>query len=114
VTARRRPRRARRGDLISELQRELRPVAPPNAFVLLWRWRWELAIFVGLPAGLSALMIKFGWVWGLAFLGMAAVVSAWPQARNWLIAHMRCIVTAHRVRTGCAQACGVPELGHQS
>ena len=104
MTARRRPRRARRGELISELQRELRSVAPPNAFVILWRWRWELAIFVGLPAGLSVLMIKFGWAWGLAFLGMAAVVSAWPQARNWLIAHMRCIVTAHRVRTGCAQA----------
>jgi hypothetical protein len=49
-------------------------------------------------------MIKFGWTWGLAFLGMAAVVSAWPQARDWLIAHMRCIITAHRVRTGCAQA----------
>jgi hypothetical protein len=104
VTARRQRRRAHRGELIGELQRELRPVAPPNAFVLLWRWRWELVIFAGIPAGLSALMIKFGPVWGLAFLGMAAIASAWPQARNWLIAHMRCILTAHRVRTGCAQA----------
>ena len=101
---RRRPRRARRGELISELERDLRPVTPPNAFVLLWRWRWEVAIFVGLPAGLSVLMIRFGWAWGLAFLGIAAILSAWPQTRNWLIAHVRCIITAHRVRTGCAQA----------
>jgi hypothetical protein len=104
VNARRRVRKTRRGDLVSELQRELRPTAPPNVPVLLWRWRWELAIFLGIPAGLSALMIKFGWTWGLAFIGMTAVVSAWPEARNWLIAHIRCIITAHRVRTGCAQA----------
>jgi hypothetical protein len=101
VTAR---RRAHRGDLIRDLQGELKPVAPPTAFVLLWRWRWELAIFLGIPAGLSALMIKFGWAWSLVFLGIAAAVSAWPQARGWLIAHMRCILIAHRVRTGCAQA----------
>ena len=59
---------------------------------------------MGLPAGLAVLMIKFGWAWGLAFLGIAAVLSAWPRTRNWLMAHIRCIVIAHRVRTGCAQA----------
>jgi hypothetical protein len=35
-------------------------------------------------------------------VGGALTVS--PGARRWLIAHARCIITAHRIRTGCAQA----------
>jgi hypothetical protein len=104
MTARRRPRRARPGDLISELQRDLRPVAPPNILVLLWRWRWELALILGLPAGLTVLITRLGWMRSLAVIGIAAVASGWPDARYWIIAHIRCIITAHRVRTGCAQA----------
>ena len=33
-----------------------------------------------------------------------AATLAWPEARHWLVVHIRCIITAHRVRTGCAQA----------
>lgn len=104
MSAWRRPRRSRRGDLISELQRDLRPVAPPSAIALLWRWRWEVLTFLGIPAGLAALMIKFGWIWGVAFIGISVVASVWPASQHWLIAHAHCIITAHRVRTGCAQA----------
>jgi hypothetical protein len=104
VNARRRPRRIRRGELIEELQRDLRPVAPPNILALVWRWRWEVAIFLGIPAGLILLGIHIGWAWSIAVIGMAAVIFAWPENRHWLAAHIRCIITAHRVRTGCAQA----------
>ena len=104
MNARRRPRRTRRGELLNELQRDLRPVAPPNILVLMWRWRWELAIFLGIPAGLVLLGTYLGWPWSIAVIGMAAVALAWPENRRWLVAHIRCVITAHRVRTGCAQA----------
>jgi hypothetical protein len=104
MTARRRPRRPPRGDLISDLQRDLRPVARPNVLVLLWRWRWELALFLCLPTGLTVLITRLGWMWGLTIIGITAVAFEWPEARQWLVKHVRCIVTAHRVRTGCAQA----------
>jgi hypothetical protein len=38
----------------------------------------------------------------LGVVGGTFTVS--PDARYWLITHVRCIVTAHRIRTGCAQA----------
>jgi hypothetical protein len=104
MTARRRLRRTRRGDLLGELQRDLRPVARPNVLVLLWRWRWELALFPCLPLGLAALIIRLGWVWSLAATGIMALTFVWRETRYWLFARARCVITAHRVRTGCAQA----------
>jgi hypothetical protein len=101
VTARRR-RRRRPGDLSSELQYELRSVAPPNAFVVLWRWRWEVGILLGLV--LTVTINRLGWIWTLTLPGVAGVIYAWPEARYWVAARMSCIVTAHRMRTGCAQA----------
>jgi hypothetical protein len=104
VNARRRPRRGRRGELINELERDLRPVSPPNIFIFIWRWRWELAIFLGIPTGLALLASQLGWIWSVASTAMVAVAAAWPENRHWLIAHIRGIITAHRVRTGCGQA----------
>ena len=100
----RRPRRDPRRGLVSELQRDLRPLAVPSPLVLLWRWRWEVAIFLGLPATVTVLILRFGWPSVLAAIGILAVILAWPEARRWVVDHARCIITAHRVRTGCAQA----------
>ncbi|HUB38114.1 MAG TPA: hypothetical protein VMA72_04615 [Streptosporangiaceae bacterium] len=92
------------GDAGKALHRDLTPVARPNIFVLLWRWRWELALTLGVPAGLTALITRFGWVSTLIGIAAAGAVLAWPEVRHWLAAHARCIIMAHRVRTGCAQA----------
>lgn len=97
-------RRPRRGEIARKLLRDLQSVAPPTGVVLLWRWRWELGILAGLAAGITLLITRLGWIWIMVLPGIAAVAFAWPEARSWLIAHIRCIVTAHRVRTGCAQA----------
>lgn len=99
-----RHRRTRPGDVSRDLQRDLTPVARPNILFLLWRWRWELALVLGLPASLAALIAQFGWVRTLAVITLAVATLAWPEARHWLAVHIRCIITAHRVRTGCAQA----------
>lgn len=94
----------RPGDTGKALHRDLTPVARPNVIVLLWRWRWELALILGVPAGLAALIFRFGWVWTLIGITAAGATLAWPEARYWLAVHVRCIITAHRVRTACAQA----------
>lgn len=91
--------------LLAELGRGLQPVARPNIFVLLWRWRYELAALVGLPTLIIILATRFSLLWTVAGLAaIATTFAVWPQARAWLLAHARCVITAHRVRTGCAQA----------
>jgi hypothetical protein len=105
VTERWRHGRFRRGGYLPDLLAGLRPVRRPNPVVLLWRWRWELMLGVGLPAALVKIGTQFGWAWPLAVLGVVGgTFTSSPPARQWLIAHVRCIITAHRIRTGCAQA----------
>jgi hypothetical protein len=100
-----RRRRYRRGDYLSELQRELTPVRRPSLIVLLWRWRWELMLGTVLPAEVTAVVIWFGWMWFLALLAIVIVtLTVWPTLRHLLVAQIRCIITEHRIRTGCAQA----------
>lgn len=97
--------RRRRGRAIDELQRDLTSVARPNMLVLLWRWRYEVATLIGLPTVIALLITQYHWWWLLGLVGVGAgTVSAWPEARLWLCAHVRCTITAHRVRAGCAQA----------
>jgi len=104
VTARRPSPRRRRG-VLTELGQGLRPVARPNPLVLLWRWRYEVAILVGIPAGLIVLITRLSIIWSVAGISVTvATLANWPAARSWLARHARCAVTAHRVRTGCAQA----------
>jgi hypothetical protein len=80
-------------------------VARPNPIVLAWRWRYEVALAIGVPAGIIVLMTRVSLLWSVAGISVAAAALAnWAPARSWLVAHARCVVTAHRVRTGCAQA----------
>lgn len=101
----RRSRRPRQGDLSRELQRDLRPVARPNLLVLLWRWRWELALLLGLSTVLTVLITRLSEIQSMIVIGIPCVtLIVWADARYWVLAHVRCIITAHRLRKGCAQA----------
>jgi hypothetical protein len=105
MTARRHSPRHHQGRLLAELQQNLRPVARPNPLVLLWRWRYELALLTGFPVAITILITQLSPLWSLAVIAAIAVTLAtWPEARCWLVAHARCVITTHRVRTGCAQA----------
>jgi hypothetical protein len=100
-----RPSPRRRRNVLAELGQGLRLVARPNPLVLLWRWRYEAAIIAGIPAGIIFVVTRLSPAWSVASLAVtAAMIASWPAARSWLLTHARCVVTAHRVRTGCAQA----------
>jgi hypothetical protein len=104
MTTRRPSPSQREGRFLGELERGLRPVARPNIFVVLWRWRYELALLAGLPAAIIVLISQLGSLWTSTEIAViAAMLAVWPEARCWLYAHARCVITTHRVRTGCAQ-----------
>lgn len=99
--------RRRTGELLTTLQRTLAPPRRANPVVAAWRWRYELTALAA--AALLAVGLTRTGVVGLTVA--ASVVSAglvvlarWPAGRRRLAARVRCMVTPHRVRDGCAQA----------
>ncbi len=105
MTTRRRSRRLGEARLLAGLERGVTQVKRPNLLVIIWRWRYELALLIGLPVGVIALTRVYGWRWNLAAIGLlAAIPCTWPEVRSWIAGHARCVVTSHRLRTGCAQA----------
>ncbi len=74
-------------------------VASPNPLVVLWRWRYELALLIGIPLAVYAfgpLTLTAG------VIPVAAVL--WPPARSEVWGRIRCVVTAHRIRVGFVEA----------
>jgi hypothetical protein len=79
-------------------------VARANALVAAWRWRYELAATVGLAAMWATLGAT---VAGALTAGLATALTLTAcsaRGRRLLVARWWCIVTPHRVRTGCTQA----------
>jgi hypothetical protein len=98
-------RRRSSRQVLSELQLALRSVARPNPLVIMWRWRYELGLVTGLPATVIILVRAAGTGWAVIILAaLAHLIVLWPAARRLLAAQAWCVITAHRVRTGCAQA----------
>lgn len=101
--AKRRSQQRSEENLLAGLEQALVTVARPGPLVVGWRWRYELVLIVGIPVGVYLLLDRGG---PGAILAGAVVVAgtALPAIRRRLVARIRCIVTAHRIRTGCAQA----------
>jgi hypothetical protein len=103
-----RPRRPNDPSVMASVEAAISSVARPGPLGRLWHWRYELALATGLP--LAAIVIGYtlglGWLIALAAVALAAMaaVLAWRPARQWLIARAWCVITPHRVRTGCAHA----------
>jgi hypothetical protein len=98
-----RPRNPRR--VLSHLQFTLTSVARPNPVVIVWRWRYELGLLIGVPAAVTLLMRSVGIIYAVVILAaLVHLIVLWPPARRLVMAQAWCVITAHRVRTGCAQA----------
>jgi hypothetical protein len=92
--------------MTTDLRRALVTVAPPNPLVATWRWRYEIALLAGL-----AVVLTIGITTAGALPTLAVVVTAitlpvlgLPPMRQFVLSRAWCIITAHRVRVGCAEA----------
>jgi hypothetical protein len=98
------PRPATTREAQAALQYAIGTVSRANPVVATWHWRYELAAAAALAAPWIALgtAAAAGLTGGL---GATLVLTAcFSRGRRFLAARAWCIVTAHRVRTGCAQA----------
>jgi hypothetical protein len=75
---------------------------------VIWRWRWELCALAVIAAGAAGVAIRLGpaYLAVLASITAALVVCSlrWPRSRRWIVARAWCMVTPHRIRTGCLHA----------
>jgi hypothetical protein len=84
------------------------PLARPGMFVVVYRWRYEIAFIVIATGGFATMVSWVGLartLLGLAGLPlMAGLTATRPAARRWVAARLWCVITPHRVRTCFAQA----------
>ena len=103
-----RPRQPNDPSVFASVEAAFSTVARPGILGFAWQWRYELAIAVGAPSVAAAIGLTLG---AAALIATAATVTAlltaaaiWPPARKRLKARTWCVITEHRVRTGCANA----------
>ena len=91
--------------LLDALHRAIVPPARPNLFLVLWRWRYEIALSTAIPLLLASLISMVG---GSTTVALTAVVTALlcgcPPVSRQILAQARCIITPHRFRLACRQA----------
>jgi hypothetical protein len=93
---------------MASVEHALSSVARPGVLGRLWHWRYEAGLLCGLAAVVLASGYMLGAVWLIAIVaagfGLLAAGLSWPASRQRLIARAWCIITPHRVRTGCMHA----------
>jgi hypothetical protein len=75
-----------------------------NPVVAAWRWRYELVASATFAAVWIALDTPAAAALTGGLVAALALTACFAQGRRLLAARVWCIVTAHRIRTGCAQA----------
>ncbi len=92
-------------ELLATLHHALVPAARPNLLLVLWRWRYELAVGAAISLLLAWLTITVGAVATVAITSVVtALLFGWPAARRRILARAWCVITPHRFRLACAQA----------
>src|ERR1700684_1700934 len=90
---------------LASLQAVVTPPARPNPIVLIWRWRYELALAAGATlAGIAiARLPATGWLLA-GVVVLIAITVLYPPVRRAVMAEAWCVITPHRVRAGCVGA----------
>jgi hypothetical protein len=103
-----RPRQPNDPSVFASMEAAITTVTRPGITGSVWNWRYELAVVLGLPGAAVAIWVAFGGATliALAVTGITLLTAAvlWPPARARLIAQAWCVLTPHRVRTGCIHA----------
>ncbi len=103
-----RPRRPNDPSVMSSIEAALRQARRPGPAEFCWHWRWEVGFLIALGTICGLIAASFGLIALVAAVaaGLAALgtLLCWPPARTLIFAWIRCVITAHRVRSGCAGA----------
>jgi len=103
-----RPRQPNDPSIMASVEAALNTVSRPGLIPRMWHWRYELGLTVGVLLGTIAIGATAGLGWLIAATAAAMVILAaaliWPRSRRRLIARAWCVITPHRVRTGCERA----------
>jgi hypothetical protein len=103
-----RPRQPNDPSVFASVETALSTVPRPGIVGFAWQWRYELAVTAGTPAIATAIGLTLGPVWLIAATATATALltaaTIWPPSRKRLKARAWCVITEHRVRTGCAHA----------
>jgi hypothetical protein len=103
-----RPRQPNDPSIMASMETAMSTVARPGLIARVWHWRYELGLIAGLILGTVGIGITLGpgWLIAVAAATMAIVAAAlsWPPSRQRIAARAWCVITPHRVRTGCARA----------
>src|SRR5580704_3707993 len=103
-----RPRQPNDPSIMASIETAVSTVARPHLFSRLWHWRYELGLIVGGLLGAVTIGYTLGLDWLIAVaaatMGILAVAMTWPPSRQALMARAWCVITPHRVRTGCTHA----------
>ena len=103
-----RPRQPNDPSIMASVETAMSTVARPGLIGRVWHWRYELGLITGLVLGTVGIGITLGpgWLIAVAAATMAIVAAAliWPSSRRRIIARAWCVITPHRVRTGCARS----------
>ena len=103
-----RPRRPNDPSIMASLETAVSTVARPGLIARSWHWRYELGLIAGvlLAAVSVGVILGPGWLIAVAAAMVATVAAAmvWAPSRRRLIARAWCVITPHRVRTGCTHA----------
>jgi len=103
-----RPRRPNDPSIMASVETAVSTVARPGLIARLWHWRYELGLIAGvlLAAVSVGVILGPGWLIAMAAAMVATLAAAlaWAPARRRLIARAWCVITPHRVRTGCTHA----------
>ena len=103
-----RPRQPNDPSIMASLETAMSTVARPGLIGRIWHWRYELGLTAGVLLGTIGIgvTVGLGWLIGAAAATMVILAAAlmWPRSRRRLIARTWCVITPHRVRTGCERA----------
>jgi hypothetical protein len=100
----------RRSDpgVLADMETAISTVPRPGLVELLWNWRHELLVAAALAGPLTAIGLILGAGWLVTTTVAEAVLFAGllasPPARRLVIAWAWCVITSHRIRTGCRHA----------
>lgn len=89
--------------LLADLDNILTPRPRPHLPVVIWRWRYELALLAAVAGTAAALVRVLGTEWGIVAASALAGVFAppWPEP---LAGWAWCVITPHRLRAGFSEA----------